>query len=161
MPPAALNCCVAPTSTVAVAGVTVSVVGGGATTAALIVMVPLNPITPLASCAVTIAIPALSPVSKPFWSIIAATELEFHPYGGVPPLAVNCCVAPALTVAVFGDTVMPAGGVTTTGALMTMVADDPRTPFASTAVTTVLPALTPVNKPFAAIDAAVESVLQV
>ncbi len=111
LPPAsrgvAVNCWVPPAVRVTVAGVTSTLATGTAATVTL--AVPSTPST----VAVTVTGPGATAVNRPVLSIVAmvpslVAHVTARPVSAFPPasrgVAVNCCVPPAVTVAVGGVT---------------------------------------------------------
>ena len=128
--PTAVNCCVAPGATDTGLGVTVmvaSAAAGGVTvtvavpeiapTAALTVLVNVPPTVPAVKRPVPLSM--LPPPTTTDQTGVIATTLPLASL----PTAVNCCVAPALSVTGFGVTTIVASGpaVTVTVALPVMV----------------------------------------
>src|ERR1019366_9134556 len=120
---AAVSCCVAPMTNVAVAGVTVTV----ATGIGLTVMVAVPVFVSLV--AVIVAVPGATAVTSPLVLTVALVASDV-PHVTVRPesvlplassvVAVSCCVAPMTNVAVAGVTVTVATGIGLT--VMVMVA---------------------------------------
>src|SRR5439155_7565569 len=119
----AVSCTVCPTATLAVAGVTVTDATGATT---VTVAAPLLP----SLVAVITAGPALTPLTSPFPSTVAATALSLvqstvRPLNTLPfasrSVAVSCTVCPSATVAVGGLTV-------TVFTFRTRTRDEPETP---------------------------------
>jgi hypothetical protein len=146
----AVSCCVPPTTTLVVAGVTVTVLTGASVTViedvpVFVSLVAVIVAGPPAPCAVT----------RPFASTVA-TELLFEDHVTVLPVStlplasfvttVSCCVGviPRTRFAEGGETVTVA-----TGASATVIADVPVFVSLVAVITTGPPAATPVTRPVA------------
>jgi len=112
---AAVSCCVAPTATLAEAGVTVTPVTEIAIPVTVIALVAVN--EPSAVVTVIVASPGATAVTRPVALTVAiAVLLDAHvtalleASAGIVA-AVSCCVAPTATLAVGGDTVTPVTGI--------------------------------------------------
>src|SRR5436309_455316 len=141
-----VSCTVAPTSTTAVAGLTVTDATG--TIATVTLAVPLFP----SLVAVIVADPAATPVTSPAADTVAIAVFELvqlitRPLSTLPAAslvtALSCVVAPTKTFAVAGLTVTEA-----TGTLDTVTAAVPLCP-SLIAVIVAAPAATPVTSPVA------------
>src|SRR5207249_6986449 len=141
-----VSCTVAPTSTTAVAGLTVTDATG--TFATVTLAVPLFP----SLVAVIVADPAATPVTSPAADTVAIAVFELvhatpRPVSTFPApsfgVALSCVVAPTKTFAVAGLTVTEA-----TGTLDTVTAAVPACP-SLVAVIVTAPAATPVTSPLA------------
>src|SRR5436309_2540846 len=139
-----VSCTVAPTSTTAVAGLTVTDATG--TIATVTLAVPLFP----SLVAVIVAAPAATPVTRPAADTVAIAVFELvqptpRPLSTLPAasfgVALSCVVAPTKTFAVAGLTVTEA-----TGTLDTVTAAVPLCP-SLVAVIVAAPAATPVTSP--------------
>ncbi len=121
---AALNCCVAPTTTVGAAGVTViDATGTGATVTTAVPGLP-------SLVAEIVAVPAAIAVTSPEPLTVArdasdVDQIVVRPVSVPPPAssraAISCCVAPTATVGAAGVTVIDATG---TGASVTTAVPD-------------------------------------
>src|SRR6059058_3980231 len=140
----AASCTVPPTATLADAGVTVT----DATTA--FTVTAADPVFP-SLAAVTVAVPALTPVTRPVADTVATLGVpEVHvttrPVSTFPAasfvVAASCTVLLTATLADAGVTVTDATGA------VTVMAADPVLP-SLVAVTVAVPALTPVTSPVA------------
>src|SRR5881396_2947873 len=141
-----VSCTVAPTSTTAVAGLTVTDATG--TIATVTLAVPLFP----SLVAVIVADPAATPVTSPAADTVAIAVFELvhataRPVSTFPAasfgVALSCVVAPTKTFAVAGLTVTEA-----TGTLDTVTAAVPACP-SLVAVIVTAPTATPVTRPLA------------
>src|SRR5437899_2256885 len=141
-----VSCTVAPTSTTAVAGLTVTDATG--TIATVTLAVPLFP----SLVAVIVADPAATPVTSPAADTVAIAVFELvqlitRPLSTLPAAslvtALSCVVAPTKTFAVAGLTVTEA-----TGTLDTVTAAVPLCP-SLVAVIVTAPTATPVTRPLA------------
>jgi hypothetical protein len=111
--PVAVNCCVVPTDTVAVAGVIAIDFSVAVAAGTVSVAVPLKPLAE----AVTVVDPAATAVAIPPELTVATAVLELvHVAVAVTSavelslyvaVALNCCVFPAATLEVEGETVTP------------------------------------------------------
>src|SRR5438552_1975726 len=141
-----VSCTVAPTSTTAVAGLTVTDATG--TIATVTLAVPLFP----SLVAVIVADPAATPVTSPAADTVAIAVFELvqlitRPLSTLPAAslvtALSCVVAPTTTVAVAGFTTTEA-----TGTVDTVTAAVPACP-SLVAVIVTAPTATPVTRPLA------------
>src|SRR6266851_4330886 len=142
----AVSCCVAPTSRLAAAGLTVTLATG--TFSTVMADVPLIP----SLVAVIVAEPAAMPVTNPL-ALTVATAVLLLPHVTTRParatpftsfgVAVSCCVAPTSRLAAAGLTVTLA-----TGTFSTVMADVPLIP-SLVAVLVAEPAAMPVTNPLA------------
>src|SRR5207244_149672 len=142
----AVSCAVAPTNTVAVAGLTVTDATGTLDT--VTAAVPLCP----SLVAVIVTDPTATPVTRPLADTVASAAFELvhvtaRPVSTFPTaslgVALSCVVAPTNTVAVAGLTVTDA-----TGTVDTETAAVPLCP-SLVAVIVAAPTTTPVTKPLA------------
>ena len=142
-----MSCTVAFVKMLAVAGATVTVATGALDTVTSDV-----PFTP-SLVAVIVAVPAVTPVTRPLLLFtVAADALELHttvrPVNGLPPasfsVAVSCTVAFVKMLAVAGATVTVATG--TGVAVVTVIVEAPLCP-SLVAVIVAEPAATPVTSP--------------
>src|SRR5438876_735282 len=141
-----VSCTVAPTSTTAVAGLTVTDATG--TFATVTLAVPLFP----SLVAVIVADPAATPVTSPAADTVAIAVFELvqlitRPLSTLPAAsfvtALSCVVAPTTTLAVAGFTTTEA-----TGTVDTVTAAVPACP-SLVAVIVTAPTATPVTRPLA------------
>ena len=156
----ALSCCVPPIRIDAVVGLTVTPV----TRIGLTVMVEVAVLAPSAVVTVMVAVPTLTPVTKP----VALTEATpvllllqvtawFVAFAGAM-VALNCCVPPINIDAVVGDTLTPVTKIGLTVITLVAVLE----PSCVVTVMVAVPTLTPVTRPVALTEAtAVLLLLQV
>src|SRR6267378_759825 len=143
----AVSCTLAPTGTLAVAGLTATDATG--TFVAVTVAVPLWP----SLVAVIVAVPAATPLTRPLpltvaTAVLLLAQVTTRPVSGLPlaslGVAVSCTLAPTSTLAVAGLTATDAteGG----GSTVTVMVAAPLWP-SLVAVIVAVPAITPLTRP--------------